>query len=259
MSATERKFSVGDGAPDKATPLAILVAAVLLAGLLAPAPARAQSPESDNTGRGWWRAMVSVGTVLNLSGWDGTEVELQDAASAQPLTRTFDGESGFASGAYAAAYAGLDRHFQLGGFLYFLGIGVSAAHSGDGDEFYRAQNVVGLGLSAKGGGRIHRVIWLGAALDVGLGIVLPRNTALSDSGGHLELDDWYGMFLFPRLHADILATGARDAGVGFFWDFGPMFLPVARGAGRSRDGATELGFSTWAACLQMVMGFSFGL
>ncbi|MBI5500654.1 MAG: hypothetical protein HY907_10470 [Deltaproteobacteria bacterium] len=254
------------------------LAALLLTGLLAPAPAHAQSPDRQSsvspaaaegtvdlrrpgpaTGRGWWRGMVSVGTVLNLAGWDGTRVELQDAANTTPLTRTFDGESGFASGAYAAGYAALDGHFQLGGFVYFVGIGVSAARSDDGGEFYRAQNVVGLGLSAKGGGRIHRVIWLGAALDLGLAVVLPRNTALSDSGGHLALDDWYGLFLFPRLHTDILAGGARDAGIGFFGDLGPMLLPVAQGAGRSRDGSTNLAFSTWAVCLQLVLGFSFGM
>jgi hypothetical protein len=232
-------------------------------GILAVGPsARASRPGADGQGdaggRGWWRFGVSIGTVVSFVGWDASEVEARGGTAGAGVTRDYSGGSGFSGGAYFAAYAGLDRHFQLGGFVSYAGLGMSAARADSGAAFYRALNVVGLGLSVKGGGRVHRVVWLGAALDAGLSIVLPRNLALSEHGGGLELDDWYGMFLFPRLHVDIVASGRGDAGVGFFADLGPMLVPYSEGSGRSRISGTELGFSSWAACLQLVLGFSLG-
>lgn len=236
--------------------------ATALAVLTATAPARAARPGaegvSEGGGRGWWRLTVSIGSVVSFAGWDGSEVEASGGSAGAGVTRDYAGESGFSGGAYFAAYAGLDRHFQLGGFVYYAGLGMSAARADNGAAFYRALNIVGLGLSAKGGGRVHRVVWLGAALDAGLSIVLPRNLALSEHGGGLELDDWYGMFVFPRLHVDILASGRGDAGVGFFVDLGPLLVPFSEGSGRSRISGAELGFSSWSVCLQVVLGFSLG-
>jgi hypothetical protein len=225
--------------------------------LLVLAPARAQASDPDVGPGDRWKALVSIGDVMNLQGWDGTAVAIRGGDAPGTAALDYDGTSGFANGAYLAAYARLDRHFQLGGFLSFVGFGQAAALSANGDKFYRALDLVALGASVKGGGRIHRVVWLGAALDVGLGILLPHNVALPQAGAGLELDPWYGMVVFPRVHVDIAASGPRDAGIGFFWDFGPLFVPIARGSGTGAGRGTELEFSTWSACLELMLGFSF--
>ena len=217
-----------------------------------------EASETEGFSGSGWKAAVSIGDVMSLAGWDGTEVLVRGGAAGGVVTREFDGTSSFANGAYLSGYAVLDRHFLVGGFVSYVGFGQSAVRSEEEDAFYRSLGVVGLGVSAKGGGRVHRVVWLGAALDVGLGIVLPSNVALALGGPRLELDPWYGMVLFPRFHVDIVASDHADIGIGFFWDLGPMFVPVARGSGSSRTGGTELEFSTWSVSVQMVLGFTMG-
>lgn len=220
--------------------------------VLAARPAAVRA--GDGTSGGPWKALVGIGDVLHLGGWDGTRVTLPGGA-AGTVEREFSGTSTVADGAYLAGYATLDPHVQLGGFVYFLGLGLAAARSDDGDTFYRTLSLVGFGVSAKGGARVHRVVWLGAALDVGLAVVVPRDATLAREAAGLDAGTWYGLFLFPRLHADIIPTGRDEPGLGFFGELGPLLIPVARGSGTWRDGSSPPGFSTWWIGVQLVLGF----
>lgn len=205
-----------------------------------------------------WDVSVAVGDVLHLSGWDESAVEVRGGLPERAGAFDVQGETGFGNGAYLSVCAGLDRHWQLGGFLYYTALGTSVARNAADDVFWRAPSVLGVGASVRGGDRVHRVIWIGAALDAGLAVVFPGQATLPRAGAHLELGDWYGLFLFPRVHVDIRTSGRGDPKVGFFWDFGPLLVPYAAGTGRGAQAGTDLTFGFWAVGLQMVVGFLLG-
>jgi opacity protein-like surface antigen len=237
-----------------------LIAVLALA--LAPASAVAAPPTPEHrvpAPRGEWTVIVEIGDVMSFAGWDESVVDVAGGLPEREGRSTLAGETGLGHGFYLAGSAGLDPHWQIGGFLYYAGLGPSVARSDADDVFHRSVNVVALGVSVAAAERLHPVVRLGAALDAGLAVLLPRNVALPMAGGGLELDEWLGLFLFPRLHLDIRAVGAADPGVGFFWDFGPMFVPIARGAGAGSNTGTDLRLSYWTVCLQMVLGFSLGV
>lgn len=174
-------------------------------------------PRRTKTKRLAWykkfQATVSIG--VGVWSWGkikpGTEFEAK-------VTQTFG------AGFHFSGYYPVMEAVQVGAFMFYspglyklVGEDKSAMHDG------------GLGTSIRIGARLGERLWLGGAIEIGLGF-------LTFDANNIEYEGTgFGLLLFPRFILDVLATRVGKTLIAATFSIGLPVFPVGKGNGTFLD------------------------